>query len=170
MSRLFSMKCHFCGNEPAHGEETWQNWLTGSTTRCHGSYICPCSCGSQSPLWSIWSCSCWLLSINKTQVWLTVLQRCDSNCVVVNVSGDGVWTDGKGHKPVCLHTAHFGNCVKYSKAKSRYWQSQMLFVFIVEDKMNVNSIKVITKFLFCWIFVFFCDYILFAVKCSTVNK
>jgi len=33
MSRLFSVKCHFCGNELAHGEETCQNWLTGSTTR-----------------------------------------------------------------------------------------------------------------------------------------
>jgi len=35
MSRTFSVKCHFRGNELAHGEETCQNWLTGSTTRCH---------------------------------------------------------------------------------------------------------------------------------------
>ena len=27
------MKCHFRGNELAHGEETCQNWLTGSTIR-----------------------------------------------------------------------------------------------------------------------------------------
>jgi len=27
------MKCHFRGNELAHGEETCQNWLSGSTTR-----------------------------------------------------------------------------------------------------------------------------------------
>jgi len=56
MSRLFSVNCHFRGNELADGEETCQNWLTGSTTRCHGSYICPCSCEFQSPPWSIWSC------------------------------------------------------------------------------------------------------------------
>jgi len=56
MSRLFSVKCHFRGNELAHGEETCQNWLTGSTIRCHGSYICSCPCGFRSPPWSIWSC------------------------------------------------------------------------------------------------------------------
>jgi len=37
MSRLFSMKCRFRGNELTHEEETCQNWLTGSTTRCHGN-------------------------------------------------------------------------------------------------------------------------------------
>ena len=29
------MKCRFRGTEQTHEEETCQNWLTGSTTRCH---------------------------------------------------------------------------------------------------------------------------------------
>ena len=41
------MKCHFRGNELTHGEETCRNWLIGSTTQCHSSYICPCSYRSQ---------------------------------------------------------------------------------------------------------------------------
>jgi len=43
LSRLFSVKCHFGGNELVYGEEACRNWSVESTTRCHGSYICPCS-------------------------------------------------------------------------------------------------------------------------------
>jgi len=56
MSRLFSVKCHFRWNDLAHWEESCQNWSTESTTRCHGSYICPWSYGFRSLPWSIWSC------------------------------------------------------------------------------------------------------------------
>jgi len=53
VSRLFSMKCHFGGNELVYGEEACRNWSEESMTLCHGSYISPCSCGEESTHFSV---------------------------------------------------------------------------------------------------------------------
>jgi len=39
VSRLFSVECHFGGNELIHREEACRNCSVESTTLCHGSYV-----------------------------------------------------------------------------------------------------------------------------------